>query len=35
VKSKSFDEMTVRVKPEVSRSLAAPQVAIESFAFQR
>jgi hypothetical protein len=25
----------VRVKPEVSRSLAAPQVAIESFAFQR
>lgn len=35
VKDKRFDEMTVRVKPEGLRSLAAPQVAIESFAFQR
>jgi hypothetical protein len=35
VKAKKFDEMTVRVKPETSRSLAAPELAIESFAFQR
>jgi hypothetical protein len=35
VKSRKFDEMTVRVKPEGSRSLAAPEIAIESFAFQR
>ena len=35
VKSKSFDEMTVKVKPERARSLGAPEVAIESFAFQR
>jgi hypothetical protein len=34
-KDKQFDEITVRVKPERSRSLAAPEVAIESFAFQR
>jgi hypothetical protein len=30
-----FDEITVKVKPEIARSLAAPQVAVESFAFQR
>jgi hypothetical protein len=35
VKAKKFDEMTVRVKPETSRSLAAPELAIESFAFQQ
>jgi hypothetical protein len=34
-KNKKFDEITVRVKPERSRSQAAPKVAIESFAFQR
>lgn len=34
-KNKRFDEMTVRVKPDGLRSLAAPQVGIESFAFQR
>jgi hypothetical protein len=34
-KSKRFDQITVRVKPERSRSLAAPEVGIESFAFQR
>jgi hypothetical protein len=34
-KNKKFDEITVRVKPERPRSLAAPKVAIESFAFQR
>jgi hypothetical protein len=33
-KSRMFDEITVRVKPDVNRSLAAPQVSIESFAFQ-
>jgi hypothetical protein len=31
----AFDEITVKVTPEVHRSLAAPQVGIESFAFQR
>lgn len=35
MKGKSFDEMTVRVLPESSRSLAAPEVAIKSFAFER
>lgn len=35
VKAKKFDEMTVKVKPEGSRSLAAPEVAIDSFAFER
>jgi hypothetical protein len=35
VRGKKFDEMTVRVKPEGWRSLAAPEVGIESFAFQR
>jgi hypothetical protein len=34
-KDRAFDEITVKVKPERSRSLAAPEVAIESFAFQR
>jgi hypothetical protein len=34
-KSRSFDEMTVKVIPEGDRSLAAPEVAIKSFAFQR
>jgi hypothetical protein len=34
-KGRKFDEITVRVKPEGSRSLAAPEVGIESFAFQR
>ena len=31
----AFNEITVRVKPEILRSLAAPQVGIESFAFER
>jgi hypothetical protein len=31
----AFDEITVKVKPEIGRSLAAPQVGIESFAFRR
>lgn len=31
----SFDEITVKVKPEFGRTLAAPHVGIESFAFQR
>lgn len=31
----AFDKITVKVKPEIARSLAAPQVAVESFAFQR
>jgi hypothetical protein len=35
VKNKRFDEMTVKVKPEGTRSLAAPEVAIRSFAFER
>jgi hypothetical protein len=30
-----FNAITVKVKPEGSRSLAAPEVAIESFAFQQ
>ena len=30
-----FDEITVKVKPEFGRPLAAPHVGIESFAFQR
>ncbi len=30
-----FDEITVKVMPQMGRSLAAPQVAIESFAFER
>jgi hypothetical protein len=34
-KQKQFDEITVKIKPEKRRSLAAPEVAIESFAFQR
>jgi hypothetical protein len=34
-RTRAFDEITVKVKPERSRSLAAPQVAIESFGFQR
>jgi hypothetical protein len=34
-KSKAFDEITVRVKPEGLQSLAAPEVGIQSFAFQR
>jgi hypothetical protein len=34
-KSSKFDEITVKVKPEMGRTLAAPQVGIESFAFQR
>ncbi len=34
-KNKQIDEITVRMKPERSRSLAAPEIAIESFAFQR
>ncbi len=34
-KGMKFDEITVKVKPEISRSLGAPEVAIESFAFQR
>ncbi len=34
-KDRAFDEITVKVKPERSRSLAAPEVAIESFAFQQ
>jgi len=34
-KGKNFEEMTVKVKPEGARWLAAPKVAIESFAFQR
>jgi hypothetical protein len=31
----TFDEITVKVKPEFGRTLAAPHVGIESFAFQR
>ena len=34
-KGKKFDEITVKVRPESSRALGAPEVAIESFAFQR
>jgi hypothetical protein len=34
-KGKQIDEITVKVQPERSRSLAAPEVAIESFAFER
>lgn len=34
-KKKPFDEITVRVRPENTRSLIAPEVAVESFAFQR
>jgi hypothetical protein len=34
-KGKRFGEITVRVKPESSRAPAAPEVGIESFAFQR
>jgi hypothetical protein len=34
-KGKAFDEITVKVKPEAKRSLGAPKVAIESFAFRR
>jgi hypothetical protein len=34
-KNKRFDEIAVRVRPESSRSLTAPSIAIESFAFQR
>ncbi|HEX4155675.1 MAG TPA: hypothetical protein VHY48_08690 [Acidobacteriaceae bacterium] len=34
-KERAFDEITVKVKPERSRSLAAPEVAIQSFGFQR
>lgn len=34
-KNRSFDEMTVKIRPEVKRSLAAPKIGIESFAFQR
>lgn len=30
-----FDEITVKMKPEFGRTLAAPNVGIESFAFQR
>ncbi len=31
----TFDEITVKVKPEMERSRAAPEVAVESFEFQR
>ncbi len=31
----AFNEITVKVKPEMGRRLAAPEVAVESFAFQR
>lgn len=31
----AFDEITVKVKPEMGRTLAAPNVGIDSFAFQR
>jgi hypothetical protein len=34
-KDRAFDEITVKIKPERSRSLAAPKVAIDSFAFQQ
>jgi hypothetical protein len=34
-KGSKFDEITVKVKPEMGRTLAAPQVGIESFALQR
>jgi hypothetical protein len=34
-RDRPFDEITVKLKPERSRSLAAPEVAIQSFAFQR
>jgi hypothetical protein len=34
-KGRKFGEITVRVKPENSRAPAAPEVGIESFAFQR
>jgi len=34
-KDRVFDEITVKIKPARSRSLAAPKVAVESFAFQR
>ena len=34
-KNVKFDAITVKVKPEGLRSLAAPEVAIESFAFQQ
>ena len=34
-KGKRFDEITVRLRPERDRSLGAPEVAIESFSFQR
>ena len=34
-KNRKFDEITVKVRPESSRSPGAPEVAIESFAFQR
>jgi hypothetical protein len=34
-KGKQIDEITVKVQPERSRSLAAPEVGIESFAFER
>lgn len=34
-KGRRFDEMTVKVKPEMERALAAPELGIESFAFQR
>ncbi|HZQ45128.1 MAG TPA: hypothetical protein VFA99_17895 [Acidobacteriaceae bacterium] len=31
----AFNEITVKVKPEFARALETPQVAVESFAFQR
>ena len=34
-RNRKFDEITVKVRPERSRSLGAPEVAIDSFAFQR
>jgi uncharacterized membrane-anchored protein len=34
-KDGKFDEITVKVKPELGRTMAAPQVGIESFALQR
>jgi len=34
-KNRKFDEITVKMRPERSRSLGAPEVAIESFAFQQ
>jgi hypothetical protein len=31
----AFNEITVKVRPEMGRTLAAPELAVESFAFQR